>query len=206
MEEPQHTVIGLTGPMCAGKNLAARIFEKWGYAVVDADIVAHQALNDVQGEVIRAFSRIADEKHINLLNDDRKINRRSLGSIIFSDAALLSLHESIIYPRINYLLSQFIDTHSTEKVVINATLLYKSPILDRCTFIIFIDAWAPIRFFRALKRDSLPISHIFARFSSQKHLFAQYLKKNVDIQRVYNWGSIRALEKKLAKLLLLKKY
>jgi dephospho-CoA kinase len=194
-------VIGLTGPMCAGKNRAAEILEKRGFAVTDADQVAHQALLDVQSEVIAAFTEIARKKGIELTQSDGTLNRRALGSIVFSDPLLLAQHEQIIYPRINLLLNRFIDDNQGKIVVINAPLLHKSPILTRCDFVIFIDAWLPIRFFRAIKRDKLHPMQIFARFSAQKNLFAQYLLKNVDIQRVRNKGSIRALEKGLTKLL-----
>lgn len=201
MNDRQKPVIGLTGPMCAGKNIAANILQKRGFATVDADTIAHQALQDVQQEVINAFSEIARINQVELVSPDGTIDRKALGSILFADSALLARHESIIYPRINYLLDCFIDAHQDQIVVINAPLLHKSPVLMRCSFVIYIDACVITRVFRALQRDKLPIKQIFARFSAQKHLFAQYLLKSVDIQRVHNRGSIRALEKKLAKLL-----
>lgn len=199
-------VIGLTGPMCAGKNRAAEILEKRGFAVVDADRVAHEALMDVWDAVVAAFGTLARERGIELLSADGTVNRRALGSLLFSNPELLARHEAIIYPRINALLDDFIDTHKTQGVVINAPLLHKSPVLERCSFVIFIDACAPLRLFRALERDKLPVKQVFARFSAQKNLFAQYREKNVDIQRVYNRGNIRALEKKLDALLASREY
>ena len=187
--------------MCAGKNKAAEILEKRGFLVVDADKTAHQALEDMKGEVIAAFGDIARERGIKLLLDDGRVNRSGLAQILFSDPALLARHEAVVYPRINFLLGRFIDEHTDQTVVINAPLLHKSPILDRCDFVIFIDACGLIRFFRALKRDKMHPFQIFARFSAQKNLFAQYLLKDVDIQRVLNQGSIRVLEKGLTKLL-----
>jgi dephospho-CoA kinase len=220
-------VIGLTGPMSSGKNVAGAILERLGFAVVDSDQTAHQALIDVQDAVLAAFSGIARDRGLTLLKPDGSIDRRVLGSILFSDPALLARHEAIIYPRINELLSAFIDDTVTaakitntqaadtptvtsppgeEKtplrgIVINAPLLHKSPVLDRCDFVIFVDSPLLQRLIRARKRDKLPFRQILARFSAQKHLFAQYRAKNVDIQRVQNRGSIRALEKRLVILL-----
>ena len=202
----QHPVIGLTGPMCAGKNVAAAILEKQDFAVVDADKVAHQALNDVKDSVVAEFRALAENRGITLVANDGSLDRRALGSLVFSDAGLLARHESIVYPRINELLDGFIEKNPDRPVVINAPLLHKSPILDRCDFVIFIDAWAPIRFFRARRRDRLPFTQIFARFLAQKNLLAQSLSKDVDIQRVRNRGSTRALEKKLMNLLLNRGY
>jgi dephospho-CoA kinase len=205
-ERSVRPVIGLTGPMCAGKNRVGEILERRGFAVVDADTVAHQALVDVADEVLSAFGDIAAKMGTELKNADGSINRRALGSVIFSDPALLARHESIIYPRINELLGSFIDEHQDRPVVINAPLLHKSPILGRCDFVIFVDAWPVIRLFRAIMRDRMPIWQIFARFSAQKNLFAQYLSRNVDTLRVQNKGSIRALEKRLVKLLSIRGY
>jgi dephospho-CoA kinase len=187
--------------MCAGKNRAGSILEKRGFAVVDADLTAHQALVDKSAEVLAAFEPVARERGIELAAPDGSIDRRALGALVFPDPALLARHVSIIYPRINELLAAFIDGHGDAPVVINATMLHNSPIIDQCDFVIFVDACAIIRLFRALRRDSLGISRILARFRAQKHLFAQYLLKDVDILRVDNSASIGALEKRLSRLL-----
>jgi dephospho-CoA kinase len=192
--------------MCAGKNAAGALLAQRGYAVVDADQTAHQALEDVKPAVIEAFAAPAREAGINLTRADGSLDRRQLGALLFAHPDLLARHESIIYPRINALLESFIDQHPDRPVVINAPLLHKSPILDRCDFVIFIDAWAVIRLFRAKTRDKLTFRHIYARFSAQKHLFAQYLSKSVDIERVRNGGSIRALARRLDTLLLRRGY
>ncbi len=198
-------VIGLTGPMCAGKNRVGEILARRGWFVVDSDPVAHRALEDVKAAVLAAFAAKAAERGIRLENPDGTVNRRALGSVLFGDAASLALHESIVYPRINELLGELIDAHP-EGIVINAPLLHKSPIVDRCDLVIFVTAWLPIRLFRAIRRDSLPIRQILARFYAQGDLYAQYIGKDVDILRVRNHGSIGALERRLERLLLSKGY
>lgn len=194
-------VIGLTGPMCAGKNQAALMLAKRGYAVADADLIAHRALEDVKARVVAEFSAEAAREGLTLLHPDGSLDRRTLGSLLFRDPAKLARHEAIVYPRIDELLSSFIDEHAAKGVVVNAPLLYKSRVLSRCDFVIFIDAPPLARFIRALRRDRLSPRQIAARFSAQKRLFSQYIQKDVDIQRVYNRGSLRALETKLESLL-----
>lgn len=194
-------VIGLTGPMCAGKNQAGFFFQKKGFYVVDADQTARTALFHIQDKVLATFSLEAKKKDIELQNPDGSINRKALGELVFKNKNLLAIHENLIYPKINSLLEEEIVTHPDTVVVINAALLHKSLILDRCDFVFFIDAPFLLRFLRAKKRDSLSFCHIYARFSSQKHLFAQYISKKVDIERVQNDRSIQALEKRLETLL-----
>ena len=198
-------VIGLTGPMCSGKNVAAAILSARGLYVVDADTVAHAALEDVKDRVFEAFEEMAKRRGLKLRDEQGSVQRRALASLVFSDPALLAAHEGIVYPRINELLSAEIDAHP-EGIVINAPLLHKSPILGRCDFVIFVSAPLPLRLIRAVRRDSLPIKQIFARFFAQGDLYAQYLEKDVDIQRVPNHGSKRALERRLRRLLTSKGY
>lgn len=196
-----HPVIGLTGPMCAGKNVAQDFLSKRGFTVLDTDETAHKALNLVNEAVLNEFSREAEQRGLSLARPDRTIDRRVLGAIVFSDPALLRRHEKIIYPVIDTLIFRFLDEHRDTRVVINAPMLHKSAVLERCSLVIFVSAPAIIRFFRAIQRDSLPIRQILHRFFAQKRLFAQYITKNADIVRVNNRGSKRAFERKLANLL-----
>lgn len=195
-------VIGLTGPMCAGKNIAQNFFAlKRGFTVLDTDETAHEALERVREAVLSEFSKEAGQKGLSLVSPDGSIDRRALGALVFSDPALLIRHENIIYPEIDRLIFNFLDEHRNTVVVINAPMLYKSAVLERCSFVVFVSAPAIFRFFRAIQRDSLPVRQILRRFFAQRHLFAQYIKKNADIVRVDNRGSIRAFERKLANLL-----
>lgn len=194
-------VIGLAGPSCAGKNAAGDILARRGFAVIDADKIAHEVLEELKNRILEEFREAAATKSVSLLRQDGSLDRKALGSLLFADPALLARHESIVYPRITEILGRMIDENREHGVVINAALLHKTPILDRFDFLIFVDAWLPIRFVRALRRDKIPPKRVFHRFQSQKNLFAQYLLKNVDIQRVDNSTTVRALERKLAKLL-----
>jgi len=191
-------VIGLTGPMCAGKNRAQDFLERQGFTVLDTDETAHEALDLVKDAVLSEFSAEAAERGMALARPDGSIDRRTLGALVFSDPELLSRHERIIYPKIDELIHRFIDEHRNTTVVINAPMLHKSSVLDRCSFVLFVSAPLILRLFRAIRRDTLPIRQILQRFFAQKHLYTQYIAKNADIVRVDNRGSIRAFEKKLA--------
>ena len=190
-------LIGLSGPMAAGKNLAGEILEKLGCAVIDADVTAHIALENTKQQVLETFKIEAEEKHINLLNADGTMNRKALAEIVFASQDALQKQESIIHPEVSRLLEEFIDAHPDQTCVINATVLNKVPLASKCDFIIYVDAPFIIRLIRAKKRDKSSVFHLLRRFSSQKKLYAQYQKLNVDIYRVRNTGSSSKLQKKL---------
>ena len=190
-------IIGLTGPMASGKNLAAKILEKSGCVSVDADILAHQAIEKAKDKIILTFETEAKEKNISILKDDESINRRELAKIVFSSKENLKKQESIIHPIVNEMMEDFIQNNSEKTVILNATVLYKTPIIKKCDAIIFISSPWILRFFRTKKRDKIKNIQIFKRFLAQFNIFAKYKNLNADIYKVRNFGSEQKLEQKL---------
>jgi dephospho-CoA kinase len=85
---------GLTGGMASGKSFVASELEKLGCHVVRADELGHQALLP-GGE---SYEAVIAEFGPGILNDDRTINRRALGQIVFSDPAKLERLNSLVHP------------------------------------------------------------------------------------------------------------
>lgn len=195
-------ILCVTGPMAAGKNVAAAILEKKGFAAVDADVLGHRAVKECTEQILCEFSDEAQKRGVSLLSSDGTLNRRVLGSIVFESRELLARQEQIVYPVIRRLLAEFIRENAGKDIAVNATVLYKLPdmqnIIER---ILYIDAPLPLRFIRAMKRDKTGIIQIYRRFSSQKNLFAKYKNTNTDIRRVWNTGTRQSLERKIEKFL-----
>lgn len=190
-------IIGLTGPMASGKNLAAKILEKSGCVSVDADILAHQAIEKAKDKILLAFENEANEKNVSILKDDGTINRRELAKIVFSSKENLKKQEGIIHPLVNEMMEDFINKNSDKTVILNATVLYKTPIVKKCNAIIFISSPCIIRFFRAKKRDKIKNMQIFKRFFAQFNIFAKYKNLDADIYKVRNFISEQKLEQRL---------
>ena len=79
-------------------------------------------------------------------------------------------------------------------LVINATLLYKTPkILRQCQKIIYVDAPLFVRLLRARRRDKLPLTQILRRIKSQKGLLQEYKRfaaeNGIEFIKVDNWKS-----------------
>lgn len=196
-------IICVTGCMAAGKNAASDILSKHGYICTDADKLVHQILSDsaIQQQVLSLFAPIAQERGIVLTDSDGTLNRRALGSLLFSDKALLQKHEALIHPEVDKKIATFVAEHPNENIVLNATVLYKVKALKLCDTIIYITAPLLTRLRRAQKRDNASAKQILARFWQQRNLFAKYKKSNADIYRVSNTGNIRALEAKIDAIL-----
>ena len=194
-------ILAVTGSMAAGKNYVSNLLEKKGFLAIDADKCVHQAIEEAKNQILEAFLPIAKEKNIQIQNPDGTINRKNLGSILFSDEKLLQKQESIVHPKVNEIFNRFIDENPEKNIVLNATVLYKTPVINRCDAIIFVKAPIITRFFRTKRRDNLPSREIFKRFASQFKIFAKYKFLKSDIYIIWNIGKSNKLEKKLDKIL-----
>ena len=197
-------VVCVTGPMASGKNFVSSILEKKGWMCVDADKIVHVVLQKLQGQIIELHSERAEQMGLSLENPDGTLNRRAVGQIVFNDSVALKEQEELVHPMVEKMLCDFILEHSKQPVVLNATVLYKTPeLMKQCDFVLFVEAPCLIRFFRAKKRDKLPAKQIFSRFHSQKNIFAKYKKSNADIYKVWNLGFSYPLERRIERILLI---
>ena len=175
-------VIAVVGPMAAGKNHICSQLEKEGWACIDADILVHNAIELVKDKILAKFVPFAEQQHIKLTNPDGTIDRKALGSLLFSFPELLQIQESIVYPIIIKQIEEFIAANP--KAVINATVLYKTPqLLAHCQKVLFVTAPFFTRLSRARRRDKLPLTQILRRFYAQRNLLKEY-KKAVDSQKI----------------------
>lgn len=180
-------VICLTGQMAAGKNHVCAMLEQLGAVSTDLDKTAHIAIEESTQKILDAFQKDAADAGITLKNEDGSLNRRALGKLIFSDAALLKKQESIVYPKIIELTKKFIEDNEGKTVILNATVLHKTPeLMALCSKIIFVSAPYLKRLFRAKKRDGMPLNQLAARFSSQKNLLQEYKNTGKPIIIVKN--------------------
>jgi dephospho-CoA kinase len=188
---------GLTGLSCAGKNYIAHIFERHGFSVLDADRLAHDALNEAKDAVLSRWG--AD-----LLDADGTINRAALGGKVFGKSGELAALEHITYPLINKKTFYWLSENEGKPCLFNAPLLHKSEIFDKLDCIIIVTAPFLIRLLRAKRRDKRTLDDIIKRFSSQKKFSVQYFRKNTDTYSIENgWTSLfspKRLEKRVEEL------
>lgn len=168
-------IICLTGKMASGKNYISKLLLDENSVSVDLDNFGHMAINSCKDQIYNAFNEVAEKKGINLKKVDGSIDRRALGSLIFSDKALIKKQESIVYPEIIKLTKDFIKQNKEKTIYINATLLFKTPeLMKLCSKIYFVKSNFFVRLYRAKKRDNLPLGQILKRFLAQKDLLKNY--------------------------------
>lgn len=88
--------LGLTGGIASGKSTVAAMLRDLGFAVLDADSLAHKLIEPGQPaheEILREFGpSIADSKG--------RIDRTKLSVIVFADRAKLDRLNAIVHPRV----------------------------------------------------------------------------------------------------------
>ena len=89
-------VIGLTGPIGAGKSTVAGMLRELGAKVIDADAVVH----DEQSRGTVGYSAIVQAFGTHVLGEDKEIDRAKLAAEVFADPKKLARLERIMHPRV----------------------------------------------------------------------------------------------------------
>ncbi len=186
--------------MAAGKNLASDILVSQGFVSLDADAEVHKVLEspEIVASIVKEFGALALECGLSLVAENGKLLRRNLGALIFKDPALVARQEAIVYPALTARVKAFAEENRARSIVLNAAVLYKIPELVKMVdSVLYVDAPVILRLVRARKRDSDTVGNILRRFRNQRTLFSKYKDSVADIQRVWNIGSRRLLERKI---------
>ena len=195
-------IICVTGKMASGKNTLCSLLEQNNFLCTDADKVVHKVINDAAPKILETFNEYAIQKGITLSNPDGTLNRKNLGELLFQNPTLLKKQEDIIYPLYIEETQKIINSNPSCNIILNATVLYKTPqLMNQCDFIIFVKSSAIQRFFRVCKRDNIKIKNILQRFYSQKNLYSEYKATNIPIIEIKNSSNINKLKKQVEHLL-----
>lgn len=182
-------IICVTGKMASGKNYICEQYKKQGWTSLDADILVHGAIDIAKDKILDTFSPYAEQQNIKLKKDsDGSIDRRALGKLLFSMPNLLQIQENIVYSIITEQIKEYIQNHPDENIIINATVLYKTPeLMSLCSKIVYVKAPFFTRYKRALHRDKIPPKDILKRFKSQSGLLKNYKKTKKTIEIINNF-------------------
>lgn len=88
-------IIGLTGGIASGKSTVARILAAAGVPVIDADRIAREVVEPGRPALARIAARWPQ-----VIREDRTLDRKRLGEIVFSDAAARAELSQMAMPEI----------------------------------------------------------------------------------------------------------
>ncbi|GIG39435.1 dephospho-CoA kinase [Cellulomonas phragmiteti] len=94
--------IGLTGGIAAGKSVAARRFDELGAVVVDADVLARDAV----APGTAGLEDVVAEFGPGALDAAGGLDRAALGAIVFADAGARARLDAIVHPVVRRLAAE----------------------------------------------------------------------------------------------------
>ena len=128
------TVVALTGGVAAGKTTVTDILSARGARVIDADILARQAVQPGSP----ALQGIREKFGADVLDETGSLNREALGKLIFHDPDAREALNAIVHPRVRELYDAELSAIQAETP--DAVVVYAVPLLAEARSVSEFDA------------------------------------------------------------------
>lgn len=139
------TVVALTGGIASGKSTVSTLLESRGIRVVDADILARNAV--APGSP--GLDAVVDRFGSGVLTPSGELDRTALGAIVFADPAARHDLNGILHPEIGRLsreqLAEHSHTHPETPLVYAVPLLAETGRQGEFDLVVVVDAPAEAR-------------------------------------------------------------
>lgn len=197
VKETDMTVIGITGPTGAGKTTLLREVEKLGGGVIDCDAVYHEMLEGnfaLQNTLEAEFGPLRDESG--------SIDRKKLGSIVFSDPERLKTLNAIAWGAVVERTKELIEDQRTQgrrHVAVDAIALLESPLKELCQRTVAVLAPPEVRVKRIMAREGISEEYAWARVKAQRP--DEYFSRSCDYTFVNNCASVEEFSHRIQKFL-----
>lgn len=160
-------IIGLTGGTGCGKSTVCSILKNYNAYIIDADKIAHYIIK----KGANAYFEIVDYFGKHILDSEKQIDRKKLGSIVFSDKKNLAYLDSITH---KYIIEEIKDCINIVKdkqeykyIVIDAPLLIETNLHKIVDEVWIVYCSLETRVKRLIKRDNLSEDILLKRINSQ---------------------------------------
>lgn len=161
-------IVFVTGGIGSGKSAVCKMLSKLGVPVYDSDSRT-KSLYDTDPDLIPSLESALEVD--SLRQDDGKLDKRKLSSVIFSDKEKLQKLESIVHPAVLKDFLKFAESYQTSDVpfvVMESALVLQKPLFDGVAdLVVLVDAPLEVRIDRACKRDSAKRESIVERIGNQ---------------------------------------
>ena len=145
MEKPVIKV-GLTGNIGTGKSTVAKLMEKYGANVLDADKVVHRLLEreDIKQKLLQKLGK-------DILTPEGKVDRKKIAEKVFKDPDLLRWLENLLHPEVYKEYENFCRKRGGI-CVLEAALIFEKGNQNRFHYTVLVYAPKEVAKERALQR------------------------------------------------------
>ena len=182
-------IIGLTGGTGAGKTSALRVLDRLGALVLDCDALYHELLAEDEGLKAELESRFNGVLH------DGSIDRKLLGSVVFSDPSALRDLNLITHKYIGGEIERRLthwERHGGIVAAIDAIALIESGRGKTCNVVVGVIAPEKMRLKRIMGRDGITRESAMQRIKAQKP--DSFFRENCDYILENGYSSAKEFE------------
>ena len=188
-------LVGLTGGIGSGKSTVARLLEKRGAVVFDADLLARKAVEPGTPGHAAVIERFGAD----VLAPGGELDREALASIVFADPSARRDLEQIVHPEVRRLFAEGSEAYrDTDRVVVfSAPLLVESGMHTAFEILVVVSATVATQIERLMRQRGMSEASIRARIDAQAPLED---KAAVADFIVDNEGTLDELESQVERL------
>ena len=158
-------LVGLTGGIGSGKSTVARLLERRGAAVIDADHLAREAV----ASGAPAFDKVVEVFGTRVVGPDGELDRVALAADVFSDPVLRANLEAIVHPEVARLFEERLQPYrDTDRIVVYVTpLLVELGLAPAFDVVVVVTASPHLRVSRVASDRGLSPADVKARMATQ---------------------------------------
>lgn len=174
--------IGVTGIYASGKGTVCEMFKELGARIIDTDIIAREIVKP--GTV--GLEAIIREFGMDILNEDKTLNRRKLANIVFANPKRVKRLNEITHPLILDKAIEIADSSPSNIFMVNTPLLFESGFDKHMDKTIVVTAKTNQVIERGLERDDITEREIRERLNNQNSLKEKIKKADYVIDNSYS--------------------
>jgi dephospho-CoA kinase len=144
--------VALTGGIASGKTTVSDMFAVHGVPIIDADLLAREAVEKGSAGLARVIERFGEQ----IIDDEGNLDRAALRAIVFKDDAARHDLEAIIHPIVRQLTQQRMVTAEADGAPYCITvipLLAESGRQNQYDHVVVVDVDEETQLQRLLQRD-----------------------------------------------------
>lgn len=158
-------LVGLTGGIGSGKSTAARLLDRRGAVVIDADQLAREAI----AKGTEGFAKVVEAFGPDVVGPGGDLDRAALAADVFSDPARKATLEAIVHPEVGRLFAERLEPYrDTDRVVVYVTpLLAELGLAPAFDLVVVVTASPHLRISRVASERDLSPGDVRRRMAAQ---------------------------------------
>lgn len=185
-------ILGITGGTGCGKTTLLTCIRDRGGLVLDCDEVYHRLLKEDKGLLEAIGTRFPGTV------EEGSLNRKKLGSLVFSDEAALMDLNAITHKAVKAEVVRVLEEERPSLAAIDAIALFEGNLARLCDYTVAVTAPLEDRVKRLMLRDGISESYARSRISAQHE--ESWFRERVDFV-LENRGTAQEFRRKCGEFL-----